>query len=119
VLHFVALFYIGFGGFIAWRWPKTVFIHVFFAIWGILVTVFPIACPLTSLENYFRHLQGLGDLPGGFNAYYIYDTLLPRAILPFVGIVALLVLAISYAGVYYHWRRRAHNGEPSVQFRMS
>ena len=32
VVHFAALLYIGLGGFLAWVWPKTIFVHVFFAV---------------------------------------------------------------------------------------
>ncbi len=77
VLHFVALAYIGFGGFLAWKWPRAILVHVFFAAWGVLVNVTPIPCPLTTLENHFRHEQGLGDLPGGFNEHYIIGELFP------------------------------------------
>ena len=105
-LHVVALLYIGLGGFLAWRWPRSVFMHIFFALWGIAVNVFPIPCPLTALEDYFRSRQGLGPLPGGFNAYYIYGTVFPRSMLPLVAAVALALLVFSYVGAYYRWRHR-------------
>lgn len=105
VAHFVALAYIGWGGFLAWRWPKTIFLHVFFAAWGVLVNVAPIPCPLTELENHFRRQQGLGDLPGGFNEHYIYGELFPAEMLPLVGVFAVVLLVVSYAGVYVRWRR--------------
>ncbi|OXM70178.1 MULTISPECIES: DUF2784 domain-containing protein [Amycolatopsis] len=107
-VHILALLYIGLGGFLAWRWPRSVFVHVFFAIWGVLVNVFPIPCPLTALEDYFRGLQGLGPLPGGFNAYYLYDTVFPRSMLPAVAVVALALVAFSYAGAYLRWKHREH-----------
>jgi hypothetical protein len=110
IAHFTALLYIGLGGFLAWHWPRTIFVHVFFAAWGIAVNVFPIPCPLTALENYFRSQQGLGPLPEGFNAYYIYDTLFPREFLPVVAVGALAVLVLSYVGAYARWRHREHGG---------
>ncbi|WP_406639632.1 DUF2784 domain-containing protein [Amycolatopsis sp. WGS_07] len=111
-VHILALLFIGFGGFLAWRWPKIIFGHVFFAVWGVLVNVTPIPCPLTALENFFRHQQGLGDLPGGFNAYYLYGTVVPRSLLPVVIAVALAVLVISYLGAYLRWRHR-HDDSPA------
>jgi uncharacterized protein DUF2784 len=116
-VHILALLYIGFGGFLAWRWPKTIFVHVFFALWGIAVNVFPIDCPLTALEDYFRSLQGLGPLPGGFNAYYIYGTLFPRSMLPVVAVTALLIVIVSYVGAYSRWRHREH--APTHQVRQA
>ena len=105
-VHVLALLYIGLGGFLAWRWPKSIFVHVFFALWGFAVNVFPIPCPLTALEDYFRSLQGLSPLPGGFNAYYIYGTVFPRAMLPLVAAAALAILVFSYVGAYHRWRQR-------------
>ncbi|MGW5051093.1 DUF2784 domain-containing protein [Actinokineospora sp. NPDC004072] len=105
VVHFIALGYIGLGGFLAWRWPRTIYVHVFFAAWGVLVNVTPIPCPLTELENHFRHQQGLGDLPGGFNEHYIYGELFPHAMLPVVGVLAIVLLVVSYAGVWARRRR--------------
>lgn len=110
VVHFAALIYIGFGGFLAWRWPKTIFVHLFFAVWGVLVNVFPIPCPLTAAEDYFRGLQGLGPLPGGFNAYYIYDTLIPGNLLTLTAVIALTCFAVSYVGAFVLWRRRRAPG---------
>ena len=104
-VHVAALVYIGLGGFLAWRWPRSIFVHVFFAAWGIAVNVLPIACPLTTLEDWFRARQGLGPLPGGFNEYYIYDEIVPRHLLPAIGVVAVVVLVVSYAGVWVRWRR--------------
>jgi hypothetical protein len=110
-VHIFALLFIGFGGFLAWRWPKVIFAHVFFAAWGVLVNVFPWPCPLTAAENYFRHQQGLGDLPGGFNAYYLYDTVFPRSSLPLVVVIAMATVIISYVGTVQRWRHRDHDGD--------
>lgn len=110
VAHFVALAYIGLGGYLAWIWPRSVYVHVLFAAWGIVVNVFPLACPLTVAEDFLREQRGLGPLPGGFNEYYIYGTLIPHSMLPFVAVGALLLVAASYVGVYVLWRQRA--GDP-------
>jgi len=104
-VHFAALLYIGLGGFLAWRWPKSIYVHVFFALWGVAVNVLPIPCPLTTLEDHLRAEQGLGPLPGGFNEYYIYDDLIPRSLLPVVAVGAVVLLIVSYVGVVRRWRR--------------
>ncbi|KAA9153053.1 DUF2784 family protein [Amycolatopsis acidicola] len=117
-LHIVALLYIGLGGFLAWRWPKSIFVHIFFAAWGVAVNVFPIPCPLTALEDYFRSLQGLGPLPGGFNAYYIYGTIFPRSLLPVVAVTALAIVVYSYVGAYHRWHNRG-TGAPTHQARQA
>lgn len=105
VAHFLALLYIGLGGFLAWWWPRSIVVHVFFAAWGALVNVAPLACPLTELENHFRGWQGLPDLEGGFNEHYIYGELFPESFLPVVGVGAVVLLVVSYVGAYARWRR--------------
>ncbi|NKQ55875.1 DUF2784 domain-containing protein [Amycolatopsis sp. K13G38] len=115
-VHILALLYIGLGGFLAWRWPKSIFVHIFFAVWGVAVNVFPIQCPLTALEDYFRSVQGLGPLPGGFNAYYIYGTIFPQSMLPLVAAAALAILVFSYVGAYHRWRHR--DGAPAHRVRQ-
>lgn len=107
-VHFLALLYIGLGGFLAWIRPKTILVHVFFALWGVAVNVLPLPCPLTVLEDYLRGQRGLEPLPGGFNEYYIYDTIFPRELLPVVGFGALLLVLFSYVGAYVRWRGRRH-----------
>jgi hypothetical protein len=106
IVHFAALLYMGLGGFLAWRWPRGIFVHVFFAAWAISVNLLPLICPFTAIEDYFRGQQGLGPLPGGFNEYYIYGELIPRALLPAVVVVAVILLFVSYIGVYLRWRQR-------------
>jgi hypothetical protein len=104
-VHFAALLYIGLGGFLAWRWPRTIYVHVFFAAWGVIVNVTPVPCPLTALEDWFRGMQGLERLPGGFNEYYIYDEIIPRDLLLVVGIGAIVLVIVSYVGVWKRWPR--------------
>jgi Protein of Unknown function (DUF2784). len=111
-LHFLALLYIGLGGFLAWRWPRLIIAHIPFALWGFAVIAFDLACPLTWVEDNFRRAQGLGPLPGGFNEYYIYGTLIPYSLLPLVAALAIISVVVSYAGVYV--RRRVKADRPGV-----
>jgi hypothetical protein len=107
VVHFAALIYAGIGGFMAWRWPRGVYVHLIWVFWAILINTMPsIPCPLTALEDFFREQQGLGPLPNGFNEYYIYDILIPRGWLPGVGVLVLVMWIVSYAGIYMRRRNR-------------
>jgi hypothetical protein len=105
VVHFAALLYIALGGYLAWRWPRSIFLHASFSACSLAVNVFPLACPFTAVEDHFRAQQGLGPLPGGFNEYYIYDELIPRSLLPVVVVGAVVALVVSYVGVWVRWRR--------------
>ncbi|OQO90581.1 DUF2784 domain-containing protein [Saccharomonospora piscinae] len=105
-LHVLALLYIGLGGFLAWWVPRSIVVHVGFAAWGVAVTLLPLTCPLTAVEDFLRELRGLGPLPGGFNEHYLYDTVVPRELLPAVGVAALVLVATSYAGCHARARAR-------------
>jgi|ERR1700682_3789484 hypothetical protein len=50
--HFVFIGYIVVGGFLALRWPKTIWLHVPVAIWGIAIEMLDFTCPLTWLERW-------------------------------------------------------------------
>lgn len=106
VVHFAALLYFVVGGFMAWRWPRGVYVHLIWVVWAVAINTLPIFCPLTALEDFFREQQGLGPLPGGFNEYYIYDELIPRGWLPAVAVVLAVLTIVAYAGIYARWRDR-------------
>lgn len=114
LVHFLCLLYIGLGGFLAWRKPKALLVHVFFAAWGFLVLLASLPCPLTLLQDHFRHLQGLGSLPGGFNEYYIYGSIIPHSLLPVVAVGAVILLIVSYVGAYVLHRRRLRGTDTSA-----
>lgn len=109
VVHFLALAFIVFGGFLAWHWPRAIFAHLGFAAWGFSVIVFQLECPLTAVENFFRHQLGHGDLDGGFIATYLDGVLYPAQYATLVqGLAALLVVA-SYIGAFVlHRHRKLH-----------
>ena len=53
----VHLLFIGFvvgGVFLAWRWPRIVWVHIPAVIYGALVEFAGFTCPLTLLENDLR-----------------------------------------------------------------
>lgn len=106
LVHLLCLVYIGLGGFLGWRWPRTLLVHVFFAAWGFIVILASVPCPLTVLQDHLRHVQGLPSMPGGFNEYYIYGELIPHAWLPATALLAVVLLIMSYVGAYLQHRRR-------------
>lgn len=109
-LHVAGLVYMLLGGFLGWRWPRAVMIHIPFALWGLLVvTGLNPTHPLTWLEDRFREAQGLGPMRGGFNEHYIYGTFIPHSQLPVAAVLAAALIVVSYLGAYLRWqRRRSH-----------
>lgn len=115
LLHFAFLIYLLLGGFIAWRWPRTIVAHAAVVCWGVLIVVFELTCPLTGPEDYFRRQAGQGGLPGGFIDTYIDGVIYPEQYVDEVRAVVALVVLISWIGLAVRLRRsararRAHDG---------
>jgi hypothetical protein len=110
--HYLVMGYIVFGGFLAWKWRWTIVAHLVFIVWAVLSLSFTWAqCPLTMLENYFRHLGGLGTLSGGFIDTYITGVLYPAGALLEVQLLCGALVLVSWIGFYLR-RPRAHSGSP-------
>ncbi len=99
-LHFAFIGYLLCGGFIAWRHPRTIWLHLIAAAWAVCITVIPyLECPLTLIERWARDGGGMDPLPdGGFIAYYITGVFYPRGAAGIAEIAAALVVAASWAG---------------------
>lgn len=101
VVHFVVLAYIVLGGFVAWRWPRALFAHVPFLLWGLGIAFLGFVCPLTELENHFRGQAGYED---GFIAKYLDGVLYPDEYLVASRILAAALVLASYTGALILWR---------------
>jgi hypothetical protein len=80
ITHFAFTAFVIFGGFLTWRWPLVVFVHVPALAWGIWVEVSSSVCPLTGLENYLRVRGGEAGYTGGFLAHYLQGILYPAGL---------------------------------------
>ncbi|MFE3293185.1 DUF2784 domain-containing protein [Rhodococcus sp. NPDC059234] len=91
-VHFAFIGYVVIGGFLAWRWRRTIVLHVFAVVWGFGSVLVGYDCPLTNLENWARGMAGRPPLPpSGFIAHYITGVLYP---VDAVNLVRLLVAAL-------------------------
>jgi hypothetical protein len=77
ILHFGFTAFVIFAGFLTWRWPRLAFLHLPALAWGCWVEVSHSICPLTPLENHFRHLGGEAGYTEGFLAHYLVRVLYP------------------------------------------
>lgn len=112
-VHFAYLAYVVSGGFLAWRWPRTVWVHLVAAGWGLAVITVPLDCPLTALEDWARRRAGQGPLDRGFIDRYIEGVLYPQRYVHVMQGLAVAVIAVSYLGIYRRWRvRRAVGPAP-------
>ena len=107
VAHFAFLAYMVLGGFMAWRWPWTIWTHLAVVLYGLFNVIVGWPCPLTHVENWGRAHAGEATLPGtGFIDHYLADVVYPRGHEAVVrGLVAVVVLA-SWIGFLVRASRR-------------
>jgi len=110
VVHGLCVTFIVLGGFLTWRWRRVAWLHVPFAVWGVVLEYRGWVCPLTPIENYFRHRAGAAGYAGGFIDHYLLPLLYPAGLTPrlqlILGTIALLVNLAAYGGLV----RRASRG---------
>jgi hypothetical protein len=86
------------GGFLALRWPRTMWLHVPAVMWGIAIGIRRVDCPLTWAERWARQNAGMGPLPpDGFIAHYITGTIYPASWVSGVELATLAVVVTSWA----------------------
>jgi hypothetical protein len=105
-VHFAYLVYVVLGGFLAWRWPRAFFVHLAAGIWGVLIVMEWVDCPLTWAEHWARQRNGETPSNAGFIDRYVTGVIYPEQYVHQVqGAVALVVVG-SWIGALVLWRRR-------------
>ncbi len=97
-LHFAYVAYLVVGGFLAWRWPRTIWLHLAAAAWGFLVVAAQLICPLTYAEDWARRRAGEDGLTRGFIDRYIEGVLYPEHYTGLVQALAATTVLASWLG---------------------
>ncbi|QFY08432.1 DUF2784 family protein [Nonomuraea phyllanthi] len=99
VLHFAFLAYLAVGGFVAWRWRRTIGAHLAVAAWSVISILSGVECPLTVLENWARRRAGMNGLsPGGFIDNYIEGVVYPGEYTNVARLGVAVLVLFSYVG---------------------
>jgi hypothetical protein len=109
-LHFGYLVYLVLGGFLAWRSPKAIIPHVAAAVWGVLIVLGWVDCPLTAAEDWARQRSGEPPLSAGFIDRYVTGVIYPAEYLHEIRLAVATVVLTSWVGAYLLWRRRRDQG---------
>lgn len=104
VLHFGFLAYLVVGGFLAWRWPRTVWLHLTVAAWGVVVTAAQLVCPLTYVEHWARRQAGQAGVGQGFIDRYIEGVLYPERYAALARALVAVLVVVSWAGLLHRLR---------------
>ena len=99
-IHFLFIAFVVGGGLLVIRWPKMAFVHLPAAVWGALVEIYSLICPLTPLENHFRDLAGESSYRGDFIVQYLIPVIYPEnlsaSIQKILGALVIVVNIIFY-----------------------
>ena len=108
IVHFAFTAFVVFGGFLTWRWPRIALLHLPALAWGCWIEVSHSICPLTPLENHWRHIAGEAGYHEGFLAHYLVRVLyLPGLTWHLQYELAALLIAINVVAYAGFFRRRA------------
>jgi hypothetical protein len=83
-------------------------LHVASLIWGIVVELAPIACPLTLAEQYFETGAGMQPFEGSFIMHYLDKLIYPNLpwwVVAVAGTAICVVNLAIYGRRFITWRR--------------
>jgi hypothetical protein len=106
LFHLAFVLFIVLGGLVVWRWPRVAWAHLPAAVWGALVELTSVICPLTPLEKWLRVRGGAAGYEGGFIAHYIVPVLYPAGLTRDVQICLGLFVLLLNGAVYWGLARR-------------
>lgn len=104
--HFVFLAFAIFGGFLAWRWPRLIWLQAVCALWLLVIVAASLSCPLTWLEDRGRAGAGLTPLNGGFLDNHVAGVFYPHGYEWAAQLVVVAVIVTSWAGLVLRLRVR-------------
>ena len=107
ILHFCFVLFVVFGGLLVIRQRWVALLHLPAVIWGIVVEFFLLACPLTTLENFFRQLGGESGYTDGFINHYISAVLYANISPQFRATLGLLLIGLNVFIYRYVFRQRS------------
>lgn len=102
--HFAFLAYAVFGGFLAWRWPRTIWLHLAGVGWLVLIVTAPVQCPLTWAEDRLRERAGWAPT-NGFLDHHVAGTFYPVGYESAAQVVVALTALSSWIGFALRTRR--------------
>ena len=100
VIHLAFIGFVVFGGLLALKWRRALYLHLPAAVWGALIEFQGWLCPLTPLEQRLRTAAGEAGYQGGFVEHYVIPVIYPVDLTRNLQILlGVLVIAVNL-GIY-------------------
>ena len=116
--HLAFIVFAVLGSFVVLWKPRIAWLHVPSVVWSAFVNLFSQVCPLTPLENRFRHLAGQAGYEGGFIEHYmtplVYPGVMPERWGLIAGFSVLIWNVLVYTLVVAAVRRREPLGAARI-----
>jgi uncharacterized protein DUF2784 len=77
VIHLLFIGFVVGGSFLAWRWPRIIWVQLPAMVYGALVELIGFVCPLTWLQDYLLRRGGEAGYRGGFISHYLIQVIYP------------------------------------------
>ncbi len=106
VVHLLFILFVVAGGFVARRWRWLTIVHLSAVVWAVYAELASgVACPLTTLENYFALRAGLATYQDDFITRYLVPVIYQDGLPPTVQyLLVALVVCLTIAA--YATRRK-------------
>lgn len=114
VVHMAFVAFVVAGGLLVLRWPRLGWVHLPAALWGAMIALYGVICPLTPLENWLRVRAGGTPYATGFLEHYLLPILYPvamtRGLSIATGVFVIAVNLLVYWRVFRRGKRLAGTG---------
>jgi hypothetical protein len=104
VVHLGFIAFVAVGGFLAWRWPSVLWLHVPAINYSLVIVTIGFDCPLTPLEKHLRHLAGQRVYAEGFVDHYLTGVVYPGRLLVLAQVLVAAAVITSYARLLFRHR---------------
>jgi len=101
IVHLGFIAFVAVGGFLAWRWPRVLWVHVPAITYALVIVTIGFDCPLTPLEKHLRHAAGQAGYAKGFVDHYLTGVLYPDRLLVLAQALVATAVITSYARLLF------------------
>jgi hypothetical protein len=105
VVHCAYIAFIPLGGFLAWKWPRIVPVHLAAVAAALISVTVHYDCPLTGLEKTLRRHGGETPYRNGFVDHYLTGRVYPHGADGYVQLLVAACIVVSYAHILTKWNR--------------